>query len=676
MFKNTSNLPVVQPKETTKGKGKISELEGGEVILSPSKILSIINGEKHENGGVVTAVAPGTMMFSQKILFPKEIVASLLGKDVSKVKKMSPAEIAKKFPTEQYVDTLKESEDPRAQSTAELMLNKNLGQLKNIFDAQEEFKASKGVKPGILLKDQGLDKNLEPINQAGGQFSGIREYMADTDYPLRQSGGQVVNDEDLRRRPRYQVGSNGYNNISQSEMNAEVGPFVEFDEETKKRILENYRLTGMTPPASLGFNSPTVKQVDGELAKSHPFVTSGLIDVPAGYNPKSKTWEKYSDMPKIRAIQKQLGLDDQGIYDTIKDYQTKWVTGTDEFAKNRRVQAYLHNTKDVNNTWRHQNYKPIYDANGELVDAEIKNYADGMNYHAQIRDKANVRNLQPVTPLLEQQGLTKKPVISQAPVKPPVIPKIEAQAPNKVYEGIDLQVPRELESAKLSEYANLFTNQKAVPYLRNDTVVPAYQRYIPMNTLSQERGQNFLNNTYNNSDASSQMTQAALGDNYAKTIQGIDEVQLRNYQAALANDNQNNQMFANAFNQNELSKNTNMADWVGRTQVVNDQFDAEQEESLNRIKNYRLQQARNSDNLSMRRLDALLSNDKFAPIRRADGKYSIEMNPNASRLYSQAEDSILMNQQDSGMSQWMQSMRNAGLTDEQIREVLKHKKGI
>ena len=411
------------------------------------------------------------------------------------------------------------------------------------------------------------------------------------------------------------------------------------------------------------------------------------------WNNKLGRWYQGSDVAAINKIKRENpGWDDTKIRQVIGDYQAQTIglkpDGTYEDSpewRKRRAEVFKHNQE--NSPWKHQQYEEITLPDGSK-DYRFKNYVDdgfingipyGDNERKQIIFPSSVltgRSI-PKNPLTELPFEPTPPLsLSEIPLpnRPaPDLTKIPGSAtdnPSKPLETIELQTPKELQKAKMSTYLDMFNRQKAVPYLRNDNQTVAYQRFIPMNTLAQERGQNFLNSTYNNSDATSQMTQGINADNYAKTLEGIDNVQLKNYQADLQVDNQNNQMYMNAFNANELSKNNNMADYVGKTQIVEDQFDKEGELMKDNLRNYGLQEARMEDDLQMRKLSGLLTNEKFVPNKFSRNTYGISMNPYFERLKTDYSSNPFF-QNDQQFNNMIEKMKNAGISPNNFDDVIK-----
>ncbi len=469
-------------------------------------------------------------------------------------------------------------------------------------------------------------------------------------------------------------------------------------------VQKEYEKLGLQPPVKKEeFEFPTRTVVEGNIPgwlNDHPFLTTGLGNVRAAWNNKLGRWHSGSDINAINKIKKENpGWTDETIRQTIGDYQAKSIglkpDGTYEDSpewRQRRAEVVKHYQDPVHQDWRHQHIQEVTLPDG-TKDYRFKGYVDdgfigGKPYGDNVADQIvfpgskQSLNVLPKNPLtgLPFEPTTPLPVRNpnipiplptrQNPnLNPSIVPGSTAN-PDNPLDTIELQVPKELQKAKMSTYLDLFNRQKAVPYLKNDNQTVAYQRFIPMNTLAQERGQNFLNNMYNNSDANSQLTQSINADNYGKTLEGIDNVQLKNYQSMLNTDNQNNQLYMNAFNANELAKNNNMAEYVGRVQTVEDSWDKEGEMLKDNLRNYSLQSAMTSDDFSKRRLTGLLTNEKFLPQKYGRYRYGIDQNPYFERLNTDAAYNPML-QNDQQFNTMIDKMKAAGINPKDFDDVLK-----
>jgi hypothetical protein len=125
-------------------------VEGGEVMQTPDGVTKNIYGERHNDrpdgmGGTEMNLPDQTRIFSDKLKFGKDVASEIMGKKITR--KMTPAQLAKKFDTEKYEQTLlNPSSDSLAKRTASIMKQKNETILNDIFDRQESMKTSSNIR--------------------------------------------------------------------------------------------------------------------------------------------------------------------------------------------------------------------------------------------------------------------------------------------------------------------------------------------------------------------------------------------------------------------------------------------------------------------------------------------------------------------------------------------------
>lgn len=113
--------------------GPVIEVENQETVYLPNGELQKFEGKTHDEGGIEVIVPGGSYIFSEYRKAPEQVAQQLLGKG----KKMSYANISKKFPTKPYMDILEDSKDKYKRNLAELKLAKNQANLEILFHAQE-----------------------------------------------------------------------------------------------------------------------------------------------------------------------------------------------------------------------------------------------------------------------------------------------------------------------------------------------------------------------------------------------------------------------------------------------------------------------------------------------------------------------------------------------------------
>lgn len=117
-----------------------AELEDKETLVTPDGELSKIEGKTHAEGGEMVNIPDQTRIYSHYLKAPQEVIRQVLGKESKK--KMSYADLSKKFPTKPYIDILEDPDSDKYQlTTAQVSLANNLAKLDTIFFAQETDKS-------------------------------------------------------------------------------------------------------------------------------------------------------------------------------------------------------------------------------------------------------------------------------------------------------------------------------------------------------------------------------------------------------------------------------------------------------------------------------------------------------------------------------------------------------
>ena len=158
---------------TTKDKANI-EVEGGETVVGDVNKDGFLEhfsfvGKRHSNGGMPVNIPEGSFIFSdtKKLkIKDKEILESIFG---LKEKKggYTPAEIAKKYQINQFVQDLKsEDTDPIQKRSAAEMLKKNTEKLGMLALVQESMK---GFPDGIPAIAESVMAGMNPEQMQGQQ---------------------------------------------------------------------------------------------------------------------------------------------------------------------------------------------------------------------------------------------------------------------------------------------------------------------------------------------------------------------------------------------------------------------------------------------------------------------------------------------------------------------------
>lgn len=135
-MKESSNVPIAQQGGMFESN---AELEDKETLVTPDGELSKIEGKTHAEGGEMVNIPDQTRIYSHYLKAPQEVIRQVLGKESKK--KMSYADLSKKFPTKNYMEILDNPDSDQYQrNSAQIKLMNNLSKLDTIFFAQEQEK--------------------------------------------------------------------------------------------------------------------------------------------------------------------------------------------------------------------------------------------------------------------------------------------------------------------------------------------------------------------------------------------------------------------------------------------------------------------------------------------------------------------------------------------------------
>ncbi len=170
------------------------EAEKGEVLVTPNAKTYIIGGKSHKRGGTGVIAPEGSVILSRHLKLSKEVTDALIGDE----KELSPADIAKRFPTDKYLKVIEDTGtkyDALAKRTAQLMLNKTMDKQRQIFDAQELTKQARGIAPKKKMQDGGF-AGVDPNPDYG---VGIGQGMNGEDYPFVKGNPNHMQMAEARR---------------------------------------------------------------------------------------------------------------------------------------------------------------------------------------------------------------------------------------------------------------------------------------------------------------------------------------------------------------------------------------------------------------------------------------------------------------------------------------------
>lgn len=216
---------------TTKNKANI-EVEGGETVVGDVNQDGFLEhfsfvGKRHSNGGMPVNVPEGSFIFSdtKKLrIKDKEVLESIFG---LKEKKggYTPAEIAKKYQINQFVQDLKsEDTDPIQKRSAAEMLKKNTEKLGMLALVQESMKGFPDGIPAIAESVMaGMDMSQmqgqpeQPMEQATAMYGGSMDRYV--------TGGEPPKKPAKPNPSAGQVGHTFYINNSQNKIKEKYNGF-------------------------------------------------------------------------------------------------------------------------------------------------------------------------------------------------------------------------------------------------------------------------------------------------------------------------------------------------------------------------------------------------------------------------------------------------------------------
>ena len=156
------------------------EAENNEHVLTPDGKSFELNGKTHSEGGIDLNLPSQSLIFSEKIKAPKEVIAKILNKEVDKLtkseKKYSFADIANKYSTEKDFEKIKNVKDDYSKKAIELNITKKLPKLQEIFESQERYKFGLGMENDyekiMMSKQENQNPNQFPEEQQMSEYGG------------------------------------------------------------------------------------------------------------------------------------------------------------------------------------------------------------------------------------------------------------------------------------------------------------------------------------------------------------------------------------------------------------------------------------------------------------------------------------------------------------------------
>jgi len=492
------------------------EVEGGETVSLPDGRTFKFEGRKHSKGGIDVSVPGGSLIFSEKLKLPKEVVKNLVDME----KEISPAKLSKKYDTNTYAERLKRVDkryDELDKKTQEIMLMKHRMMQENIFTAQEEFKKTKNFKSNYgkskrqtdenssnnIISDGNIGVNPDVVAQYGTQvdpFSFYSNYFSEPKYP----------------------------------MTAELAKFYQI-EGTEMPILEN--LGAPLPAVQNNLLDPKYAntRLSGQNLQDYKEYQRFLTGDPAVFN-------KYGiDNSKIDGVKRLTAL----------NWLEKQSTQTPD--KNITGKAL------VNGKWETLTKNNV----NQATDFNFPGFVDGLPGNGVPgKDYARTSNQPHVfyeQDPIETPGVSVnygQPIPQGYLPNPNILPKrefiplksdLKAKTPGMMASKTEVEEePKGLDWQKIVNGVELGLNALQManvkvknPYYQYQPSQLYYTRFEPVNTKQQERAYNIAKESIENSNLPELVKKARLADMYAKTVEGVNQIDITNAQGNLQNKNQN-----------------------------------------------------------------------------------------------------------------------------------------
>ena len=585
------------------------ELEKNEILQRSTPggyDLILVGGNPHSKGGTPAQIRENDRVFSSKIKLPDYLVEALTGIK----KKESPANLARKYNTDKYRDILENSKDEKSKNSAKLMLSKYNAMLDSIFEAQELLKDSRGVKDGVLLKDQGLNSDLEKA-EAGGTYSDGRKPLVLPDLF--------------------------------SKTGVKVGEYTD----------TNMYIPLYTPPQNYTLDNKGNPQVPSYWNKTQkgwftkPQYNNDILQEYANITGYDLSTQSYKTDEKSKNLRKALAFrsDDKNVTKTYSDSYipvvgTRHEDGT--FTPLGKVPTEATQFADPK-----YDSLPTYKKDSKLSDYDVEFFpAKGVNKDVKnaFVDKSNLPNYDDLQSITKVFPIARPPLSEVAPL-PNRFQEWKKQQPidstSVTHENVPQGIPTEISdligfrTEQRNKQANLLASilgRVAPPVYTNPQSPIINERFLPMNDLAAERSVNNARDTMLNSDLPTQYTNALSGDIMSKGIEASGKVDLQNYQGYNQVLNRNNANLQNTIYRNRVNDEEAKRKYVAEWQTVLDQRDKEIQDRLYDYQDLNERKSATQDSATLQEHLYRSANKRFIPktIINKDGsiRYQYVPNPN------------------------------------------------
>lgn len=524
-------------------------VEVGEKTLLPTGLLVDHGGDKHSEGGTDVNLPEGAMIFSNAMKLDKSVVALLLNKDKSKVKRMTPAELAKKYATNELLESI-ESPDKYKANSAKLMLEKNIAQLNSIFQAQEEYKKVNGIESGKTLAEQGMKAEY-----GTAKYGGVAQ------------GGNVVGGIDLNSlyklinpySPAFENVGTGYDDIT------------DYNYDPTQNVLTRDTLLYEAPnnlfdPEGKVLKDPQVtKELGMQTAfRGYPDSKQGMYSFDYGViSPAYRDDMQSLSSENISHLFQGLPDHNHPAQDTYnkhystilvdKDTNDKYFVVPGGVLSNASIPEGFIPISPEEAVQRKDSFKAYYSEPGKELETDWSNpsvakpnaFAHEYNYDDLVKsvsrttkwkvgDDGSYQEVTPNVPSATTPNKSTNSTIPEVPKKPMTDYAI------KSHNQIAADLYRKLFSAEMQAPYEIFNPGIA------SVVRPAYQSTAPV-----QQALNNLSYTLDNSNASTQYGNALYADGLAKSLESSNQISRYNQQAAMEAEQKNTGNLVNTFNQNQ-----------------------------------------------------------------------------------------------------------------------------
>lgn len=548
------------------------EVEHGETIQLPDGNVYQVNGKTHKRGGENVYAPDNSRVFSQHLKLPSSVSKELGGPE----RRISPAELSKRYPTEKFRTMLEKSKnDPIKEKTAALMHAKHLTMQDAIFTAQESMKEEKKINKksfryGGLKKYQQGDQVWDPLKSTL------------TTMPLGMLGrSDIVGASELMFSPD-QLGQMA------------TSPGAKLDVPGVGRV----RVTNLANQSATGFQAPDYwSQVYGKQT---------------GYMPGNQALGDW---------QRRITNLDFGNPEEAPQVRAEYANFLQEANQRNPDQNLTHFVMQDGKR------VPIdqYDITRPVGGVPSINRRTGQETRVDYREgnlgePTSNQRFFPVRVQVEPDALTPLPNINRARPMPPAPQPVKPEPP-KTYDDEPYTFKEEIAQIDPEQYYNalmggldlatLASIRRENPYYAINTANPSTTRFDPINTMQNERAFNMARNAVLNSNLPDSVKQSQLAQLQANMAEGVNQVDITNYQGNLANQNANIQRVDAARDFNAQNRNAANLNYLQSLGAARNMVDRQRQELIDRMTDRWRSRLQNQMNIQL--INQMVPNYEFNP---------------------------------------------------------------